>query len=312
MDYINNKTAPRGDWGPYVVYILIGLNLAIFLIGQITLGVEDGMRITVGNYMLKYGALMPLKGMGNGYNFGVWQYITYQFLHGGMAHIFMNMLGLWMFGTEISHIWGGRRFLVYYLLCGIGAGLVHSVVMLITGDGAPTVGASGAIYGVLVAFAMMFPDRIVLMGFFIPMRAKYAVLVFAALELYNGVTGSVSGVAHFAHLGGALVGFILIKIGGVMTLGGIFDKLPWGNRRKVSPGSPTSASGSRMINVQFRDVQPQPPRQQTQAPQMPVLRGDEAERINAILDRITHVGYNNLTPEEKQLLDQISRRMNQK
>ncbi|MDP1994439.1 MAG: rhomboid family intramembrane serine protease, partial [Ignavibacteria bacterium] len=146
-------------------------------------------------------ALMPL-----GYGFQIWQLITYQFLHGGFSHILFNMFALWMFGAEIENTYGSKKFLIYYLACGIGAGLLHLFLSpVLTGALAPTIGASGAIYGVMIAFAMFFPDRLIFLYFFIPVKAKYFIAFMIVFE-FLAVDSVGSGVAHLAHLGGALVG----------------------------------------------------------------------------------------------------------
>ncbi len=118
-----------------------------------------------------------------------------------------------MFGQSIENLWGTRRFVTYYFLTGIGAALLH---MLVAGGGAPVVGASGAVYGILIAFAMMFPNRYIFLLFLpVPIKAKYFVMIFGALELFNGVTSLTTGIAHFAHLGGMVVGYILIRLWGI-------------------------------------------------------------------------------------------------
>jgi membrane associated rhomboid family serine protease len=154
-----------------------------------------------------WGALFPLA---SGY-FMPWQVLTYAFLHGGVAHLFFNMLGLWMFGSELERIWGGRRYW-QFLLAGILAAAAGQLLMTsLTGSNVPTVGISGGIFALLLAFGMMFPNRIIMPLFPpIPMKAKVFVAVFGALELVFGVTGG-SGIAHFAHLGGMLGGFLMIR-----------------------------------------------------------------------------------------------------
>jgi membrane associated rhomboid family serine protease len=165
----------------------------------------------VSEYLFTYGALWPI---GSG-RFGIWQLVSYMFLHAGFGHIFFNLFALWMFGQAIENFWGTHRFVVYYFLTGIGAALLH---MLIGGGGAPTLGASGAVYGILLAFGMMFPNRPIMLLFPpIPLKAKYFVAIFGAIELISGLTRANSGVAHFAHLGGMLVGFILIKYWGLKS-----------------------------------------------------------------------------------------------
>lgn len=165
----------------------------------------------VAEYLFTYGALWPI---GSG-RFGVWQLVTYMFLHASFGHIFFNLFALWMFGQAIENFWGTNRFVIYYFLTGIGAALLH---MLVGGGGAPTLGASGAVYGILLAFGMMFPNRPIMLLFPpIPIKAKYFVAIFGAIELVSGLTRTNSGVAHFAHLGGMLVGFILIKYWGLKS-----------------------------------------------------------------------------------------------
>ena len=144
--------------------------------------------------------------------FAPWQLVTYSFLHGGFSHILFNMFGLYMFGSEVERLFGSRFFLTYYIASVIAAGITHLVVTaLIGGPPIPVVGASGGIYGLLLAFGVYFPHRtVVLLIPPIPMKARTFVVVFAVLELFFGVTGTVSGVAHFAHLGGMLGGWLMI------------------------------------------------------------------------------------------------------
>ena len=144
--------------------------------------------------------------------FHVWQLLSYGFLHGNLNHIFFNMFGLWMFGRDLERMMGARRFLTYYLTCVIGAGIVQLLVAGTQGGIYPTIGASGGVFGILLAFAMAFPNRVIMLLFPpIPMKAKYFVLLYGLLELYLGLSGRAPGVANFAHLGGMLFGFMLIQ-----------------------------------------------------------------------------------------------------
>ncbi len=144
--------------------------------------------------------------------FHVWQLLSYGFLHGNLNHIFFNMFGLWMFGRDIERMMGARRFLIYYLTCVIGAGIVQLIVAGTQGGIYPTIGASGGVFGILLAFAMAFPNRVIMLLFPpIPMKAKYFVLMYGLLELYLGLSGRAPGVANFAHLGGMFFGFVLIQ-----------------------------------------------------------------------------------------------------
>lgn len=161
-----------------------------------------------------------------------WQPVTHMFMHGGFWHLFFNMYTLYIFGSVLERVWGTKKFLIFYFVTGIGAALIHTGVEWIQmqsymsqaaeGSGAalsaihavkmtPTVGASGAIYGVLMGYAMLYPDSVLTLIFPpISMKAKWFVLIFAGIELLTGVTGTGGGIAHFAHLGGLIFGFLLI------------------------------------------------------------------------------------------------------
>ena len=146
--------------------------------------------------------------------FHVWQLVTYGFMHGGFSHLFFNMFGLYMFGPEVERVLGAQRFLTYYLVSVVGAAVLH---LLVTGLASelllPTVGASGGLFGLLLAFGMFFPQRrIMLLLPPIPMKAWVFVTLYGAAELLMGIFGTLQGVAHFAHLGGMLAGFVLLKI----------------------------------------------------------------------------------------------------
>ncbi|MGF1670295.1 MAG: rhomboid family intramembrane serine protease [Balneolaceae bacterium] len=202
MSYTNDNYSPNTQFSifpPAVKHLLI-VNVLCFL-ALTTPG--------IGDFLFRFGALWPI----NSPFFEFWQLVSYMFLHAGLGHIFFNLFALWIFGQAIENYWGTKRFVTYYFLTGIGAAIIH---MWIGGGGAPTIGASGAVYGILLAFGMMFPDRyIMLLIPPIPIKAKYFVAIFGALELMNGVIGTQTGIAHFAHLGGMIVGYILIKFWGM-------------------------------------------------------------------------------------------------
>ncbi len=144
--------------------------------------------------------------------FQPYQIVSHMFMHGSPMHLFFNMFGLYMFGSNLEYFWGPKRFLSYYLICGFGALVIHLLYMYFTKTfDVPVVGASGAIYGLLLGFGMQFPNmRIMLLIPPIPMKAKYFVMIFAAIELYLGFSGRETNIAHFAHLGGALTGILII------------------------------------------------------------------------------------------------------
>ncbi len=145
--------------------------------------------------------------------FHSWQYITYMFMHASFSHLFFNMFALWMFGRTLEYELGSRRFLLYYIVCGVGAALVQMGVVWLTGDyGIQLLGASGAVMGLLLAFGVMHPNNIIMLMIPpIPMKAKYFVIAYAVLELFMGWRGYQSGVAHFAHVGGMLWGWLLLR-----------------------------------------------------------------------------------------------------
>lgn len=207
---------------PTVVKNLVIINVLFFLA---TIAAETVLRIDLSDYLgLHYiGAS----------DFQPYQLVTYMFMHGSFGHLFFNMFALWMFGNTLERIWGPNRFLLFYFVCGIGAGLAQELVQYIqyltTLQGydneriaanhiipmseylnmLTTVGASGAVYGILLAFGMMFPNSTIYIYFAIPLKAKWFVLIYGIIELFAGFT-SVDNVAHFAHVGGMLFGLILI------------------------------------------------------------------------------------------------------
>lgn len=207
---------------PTVVKNLVIINVLFFLA---TKAAETVLRIDLSDYLgLHYiGAS----------DFQSYQLVTYMFMHGSFGHLFFNMFALWMFGNTLERIWGPNRFLLFYFVCGIGAGLAQELVQYIqyltTLQGydnvriaanhiipmseylnmLTTVGASGAVYGILLAFGMMFPNSTIYIYFAIPLKAKWFVLIYGVIELFAGFT-SVDNVAHFAHVGGMLFGLILI------------------------------------------------------------------------------------------------------
>jgi len=153
---------------------------------------------------------------GTPYGFLPWQLVTYGFMHGGIGHLLFNMLALVMFGAPLEQTWGQRRFLTYFLVCVAGAGLCQLLVVTWSLQGygmlIPTVGASGGVFGLLLAYGLLFPNQRVMLLFPpIPMKARTLVIVYGVISLLFGVSGTQSGVAHFAHLGGMLFGWLMIR-----------------------------------------------------------------------------------------------------
>jgi len=174
--------------------LLIAVNAAVFLLEQAVPGIVPAF------------ALWPI-----GAGFQPWQLLTYAFLHGGLLHIAFNMFALYMFGGPVERVFGPRRYLTYYLVCVLSAALVQLLTSAMTGAVYPTVGASGGVFGLLLAYAFMFPTRKIIPLFPpIPMPAWLFAALYAGLELWLGVTGSQASVAHFAHLGGMIGSAIVI------------------------------------------------------------------------------------------------------
>jgi membrane associated rhomboid family serine protease len=143
------------------------------------------------------------------YEYTLWQFVSYMFLHGGIGHIFFNMLTLYMFGNELVRYWGTRHFLIYYFVTGIGAGVCSWIVAM--NSVSIVIGASGAIYGLLLAYGLTYPNRIVYLNFLFPIKVKWLVIIMGVVAFFSSVTGSDSGVASIAHLGGMVVGYIYLK-----------------------------------------------------------------------------------------------------
>jgi membrane associated rhomboid family serine protease len=181
---------------PDGVKTLLIVSVAVFILQTVT---EDGL---IGSF-----ALWPLQG-----NFLPWQLITYAFLHGNITHLVFNMYGLWMFGSELEYLLGSKSFLQLYFASILSAGLMQLLVTSLTAGIYPTVGASGGVFGVLLAYGILFPNRIIMLLIPpIPMPARMFVFLYAALELILGVTGTQAGVAHFAHLGGMIGGYMVVR-----------------------------------------------------------------------------------------------------
>ncbi len=236
--------------------------------------------------------------------FGLWywgtdlfmpyQLITYMFLHGNFSHIFFNMFALWMFGRIMEQVWGGARFLTYYFVCGIGAGLIQEFGQMLglISPVAMTIGASGAVYGLLLAFGMTFPEeRLFIIPIPFPIKAKWFVCMYAAIEILEGISSS-DGVAHFAHLGGMFFGFMLIlywrKIAECRTI-------HFGNNFWHKPDATTN------MHVQYND-------NYTKDYEYNSRKRAHADEIDRILDKVRTGGYQSLTESEKQTLFDESKR----
>ena len=217
--------------------------------------------------------------------FRIWQPLTYMFMHGSFDHLFFNMFSLWMFGSALENYWGSKRFLFYYLVCGIGAGLLN---MLVPGAHV-SVGASGAVYALLLAFGMMWPNNYIYLYFLVPIRTKWFIIGMIVIELFEGIFRSTDGIAHFAHLGGMLIGFLIIlywKRHGGMT--GDFSIKNWFNSLK-----------NRKKYTRYEEVYDKAPRSDEE---YNYQKAQKERDIDAILDKVAKSGYESLSKEEKDFL----------
>ena len=182
--------------------------------------------IVGGDWLWRFGAFTPGSAI---FKLMVWQFLSYMFLHAGFFHIFFNMLMVWMFGVRLEQRLGSREFLRFYLICGAGAALVHAIACFLFGlPGVPMIGASGAVYGILLASALFWGEQVVYVYAIFPMKMKYLVLILGGLSLWASIsmvtTGKGGNIAHFAHFGGLLTAWIYLRYGGWGRFGRLFKK----------------------------------------------------------------------------------------
>lgn len=285
---------------PPVIKNLLIINVAVFFLQVLGSEIIISGTTSLSQFLIQYFALIPIGTFADA-TFLPWQLVTYQFMHGSFGHIFFNMFALWMFGMEIENMWGPKKFLIFYLSTGVIAGLCHLFVSPLFGAlPAPTIGASGAVYGVLIAFALFFPERYIFLYFLIPVKAKYLIGFLIVFE-FLAIDSAHSNVAHLAHLGGALAGFLFIW----------FDKsshidLKAMIRRNKFKQSASSGSNYNIFNKRNKDVQ--------EAKYYDINNDKEddsnvsQEEIDRILDKISQSGYQNLTAREKKILFEASKK----
>lgn len=256
-------------------------------------------------------------------DFQAWQLVTYMFLHSGFTHILFNMFALWMFGVVIENVWGPKKFLFYYISCGVGAGIMQEIAQFFSFyftisaqdptigfgelfaighqlstqlNGWTTIGASGAVYAILLAFGMIFPnERIFIFPLPIPIKAKWFVMFYVAIELFSAMSSSGDNVAHMAHLGGMLFGYLMIRYWNNHPTAGygrsngrqFFDRLKENFEKRSQPKMKVHKGGT---NDREDDWEFNARKKQNQ------------EEIDRILDKIRRSGYDSLTKEEKQKL----------
>lgn len=302
---------------PIVTRNLLIINVLVYLLASV---VELG-----GKSLTDWGALHFFMAS----DFHVYQFITYQFLHGGFTHLFFNMFALWMFGCVIENVWGPKKFIFYYIFCGVGAGLCQEMVQYISfaADGltsmdpgqvlnvngqrlmtvdqimnlSSTIGASGAVYGILLAFGMTFPnERIFIFPLPIPIKAKWFVAVYAIIEFVSAMSSVGDGVAHMAHIGGMLFGFLLIlywrkrpnSYFNVDATRQFFDR--WSRTSRTRQTSYTSYTSNSSYSRPEDDMEYNARKKARQ------------EEIDKILDKIRVSGYDSLSKEEKRRLFEAS------
>lgn len=267
---------------PRITRYLLIANIVAFFAMQIILTVS-GNTIDLNKTLGLHFVLSP--------GFNIYQLFTYMFMHGGFTHLFFNMFALWMFGCVVENTIGEKKFLFYYILCGIGAGLFQEVAQFadLTISGifniGYTVGASGSIYGILLAFGMLYPEqRIFIFPLPVPIKAKYFIIIYAVIELLSAMGTTNDGVAHVAHLGGMVVGFFLLR----------YWKRPKTGRktRRNMGGYNKSYTTSTTMGADWTYNQEK--------------KRKQAE-VDAILDKIRKSGYDSLTKEEKQRIFDASK-----
>jgi len=246
---------------PVVKYLII-TNAGIFLFGLL--------------FPLHWSTLLGLT-PANFWRGCIWQPVTYMFLHGGIFHLLFNMFVLWMFGTTLESTWGPRRFLTFYFVCGIGAGLLNAVVT--PGSPVPTVGSSGAVYGLLMAFGILFPNQLIYIWGIFPVRAKYFVIGIGLIELLAATSTAQSGIAHFAHLGGMLFGLVYMK---------------WDDLRRFVSGRRNEKRRTRHLKV-VGDREREKEKLQ--------------EEIDELLDKIRRDGIHSLTAQDHERMREAAKRI---
>jgi len=325
---MNNSYRRPGFFGgftmfPPVIKLLLVTNVAIYIIFNLILAGYSVGNISFDLLITKYFALNPLSPVvfnDNGeivkLSFYPWQLITYMFMHGGFFHILINMLVLWMFGAELENTWGSQRFFTYYMICGVGAGLCNLLIAPLFTSVGPTVGASGAIYGVLVAFGYLFPDRKIYIYGLIPVKAKFLVILYMLIELFAVAGGQDSGIAHMAHLGGGVVGFVYLMIMYKGTGSGLFGNMDlkskftsYTSSNKRSYEQPVNTNGSHskkeeVYEAKFHDLPVKDYKKEMES-QEKIAQ----DKIDAILDKLSEGGYQSLSEDEKKILFQESKKL---
>lgn len=301
------RTVDAGPFGamgmtPAVKALLIA-NVAIFILQMVIDAVMRGDGL-----LLRAFGFVPSSAIAG---LEAWRFVTYMFLHGGVSHLLFNMLGLWMFGTQIEARWGNRPFLLYYLVCGLGGALTYGLFNVFGTDSfVPMVGASGAVYGILLAYGLMFPEAVILVFFIVPMKAKFAVVLFGLIALLSSLTDSGGGVAHLAHLGGMATGLLFLRLTIPSLRAGLGLRAPWaraGGRRRRKVVRPDAGVWTGGASRPTREGPPGGSSGGGARPADTPSAADKAE-VDAVLDKISREGLQSLTSREQEILRRAGRR----
>jgi membrane associated rhomboid family serine protease len=236
--------------------------------------------------ILPAGPVIRWLGFGNTQPWLAWSWVTYMFVHGGFGHLFVNMLTLFFFGPPLERTWGSRYFIQYYLVAGLGGALFSLILFPLIGPSL-VVGASGAIFGLLLAFALNWPDAQIYLYFLVPVKAKWFVAFLGFFNLYALISGGGGNTAYWAHLGGLATGFVYLRYGD--QIGRRLQSLVW----KEKPSH---------VKVEPKTKAPTP------KPRRRPTNGDSLDEVDRILDKIRETGMDSLTPKERAFLDEMSRR----
>ena len=245
------------------IKVLIAINVGIFLLTVLARSVIDLTLI----FGLSTGTVWPL----------IWQPFTYMFMHGNLWHVLINMFVLWMFGSEMESIWGKNEFLKYYFITGVGSGLVW-LLFNIGNSNSVLIGASGAVYGILLAFGMMFPNRKVYIYFLFPVKVKYFVIFLGAMAFMSSL-GPGSNISHLTHLSGMIIGYIYLKSDWQVK------RMRFSVHKKITELKPQATDRKQGKKSQYK------------------------MEIDQLLDKINRVGYEGLTEEERNRLYDASRKL---
>jgi len=249
------------------IKFIISINFLIFILQYLS-GMEDELFTVFG--------IVPSKTFGE---LMLWQPFTYLFFHGGIWHVLINMFVLWMFGSELEKFWGKKEFLRFFFITGIGSGLITILFSLSSTN--PVVGASGAIYGVLLAYGLLFPNRLVYLYFLIPIKVKYLVMLIGAIAFFSSLNPGNSNISHLTHLSGMVIGFIYLR-----------SSINWNtiNHFVIHRKDEIKRHYEEKKNEQREALKLQ---------------------VDAILDKINDVGYDNLSESEREFLFKASKNLSE-